>query len=62
MKSGLVFDTPSLLSVGGTAPYFHGCRDKTLRDVLRGCDGKMGSTAGLSPANLEALEAYLLEL
>jgi len=62
VKSGLVFDTPSLLSVGGTAPYFHDGRYKTLRDMLRDSDGKMGSTAGLSPADLEALEAYLLEL
>ena len=53
------FDTPSLALVAGTAPYFHDGRYRSLRALLLDCDGKMGSTSGLSPADLDALEVYL---
>jgi len=56
------FDTPSLRFIGGTAPYFHDGRYGTLREVLRHADGKMGRTAHLAPADLDALEAYLRSL
>jgi mono/diheme cytochrome c family protein len=56
------FDTPSLRFVGGTAPYFHDGRYATLHDLLVATDGKMGHTAHLSPADLDALEAYLATL
>jgi len=56
------FDTPSLRFVSGTAPYFHDGRYPTLRALLVGSDGKMGHTAGLSPHELDALEAYLKTL
>ena len=59
VRSGGSFDTPSLALVAGTAPYFHDGRYRSLRALLLDCDGKMGSTSGLSPADLDALEVYL---
>jgi DNA-binding beta-propeller fold protein YncE len=56
------FDTPSLLDVGGTAPYFHDGRYATLEALLAGTDGTMGHTAQLSPADRDALVAYLRSL
>ena len=57
-----LFDTPSLKFVGGTAPYFHDGRYKTLKEVFAGTDGKMGKTSHLAPADIDALEAYLKTL
>jgi DNA-binding beta-propeller fold protein YncE len=57
-KSGM-FNTPTLRFVGGTGPYFHDGRYKTLRDLLSDGGRKMGSTQQLSHDDLEALEAYL---
>jgi mono/diheme cytochrome c family protein/DNA-binding beta-propeller fold protein YncE len=57
-----VFDTPSLRSVGGTAPYFHDGRYATLGALLEGVDGTMGHTAQLSPEDRTALQAYLRSL
>ena len=54
------FDTPSLKYVGGTGPWFHDGRYKTMRDLLVKSDGKMGHTKHLSGEELDALEAYLL--
>jgi mono/diheme cytochrome c family protein len=53
------FDTPSLVSVQQTAPYFHDGRYATLHELLLGCDGAMGHTKQLGEADLAALEAYL---
>jgi hypothetical protein len=62
-KTGLdrfaLFNTPSLHLVGGTGPYFHDGRYKTLRDLLVGASGTMGETAQLSKDDMDALEAYL---
>ena len=60
-KSG-DFNTPSLRFVGGTGPYFHDGRYKTLAELLKDSDGKMGKTGHLSPDDLGALEAYLRTL
>jgi mono/diheme cytochrome c family protein len=54
------FDTPSLKYVGGTGPWFHDGRYKTMHDLLVKSDGKMGHTKHLSEEELDALEAYLL--
>lgn len=54
------FDTPSLKYVGGTGPWFHDGRYKTMHDLLVKSDGKMGHTKHLSEGELDALEAYLL--
>ncbi len=56
------FDTPSLRFVAGTAPYFHDGRYPTLHALLEHTDGQMGHTRNLSPADLDALEAYLRTL
>jgi mono/diheme cytochrome c family protein len=56
------FDTPTLRFVGGTAPYFHDGRYRSLRDLLVGHDGKMGATKQLSPVDMESLEAYMRTL
>ncbi|MGD0525420.1 MAG: hypothetical protein ABSE49_09765, partial [Polyangiaceae bacterium] len=59
---GGAFDTPSLVSAARTAPYFHDGRYRSLEDLLRGADGTMGRTSHLSPADLEALLAYVRSL
>ena len=59
---GSSFKTPSLHFVGGTGPYFHDGRYKTLHDLLRDIDGKMGHTKQLSEADLDSLEAYMRTL
>jgi mono/diheme cytochrome c family protein len=56
------FDTPSLRFVGGSAPYFHDGRYKTLGALLTKSDGKMGHTKHLAPSDLADLEAYLESL
>jgi len=60
-KSG-EFNTPSLHLVGGTGPYFHDGRYKTLHDLLAATRDDMGHTSQLSPRDLEALEAYVRTL
>jgi cytochrome c peroxidase len=56
------FNTPSLRGVGGTGPWFHDGRYKTLNELLKDVDGKMGHTKQLSEADLDALESYLRTL
>ncbi len=56
------FKTPTLHFVGGTGPYFHDGRYKTLHELLRDSDGKMGHTKHLSESELESLEAYVRTL
>jgi mono/diheme cytochrome c family protein len=53
------FDTPSLLYVGGSGPYFHDGRYATLRQLVDGVDGKMGHTKQLSDAEKDDLVHYL---
>ncbi len=59
LDSHAAFDTPSLRFVGRTAPFFHDGRFATMRELLVASDGKMGHTAQLSPADLQALETYV---
>ncbi|HSO33552.1 MAG TPA: hypothetical protein VLT33_13560 [Labilithrix sp.] len=59
---GSTFKTPTLHFVGGTGPYFHDGRYKSLHDLLRDIDGKMGHTKHLSEADLDSLETYLRTL
>lgn len=56
------FQTPSLVGLGQSAPYFHDGRYATLEQLLEKTDGKMGSTRGLSPADRSALLSYLKAL
>jgi len=53
------FDTPSLRYVGGTAPYFHDGRYRTLDDVLTAPDHAMGKSTRLTRPDRAALVAYL---
>ena len=53
------FDTPSLRFIGGTAPYFHDGRYKTLDDLLLAPDHVMGDSTRLSRQDRAALVAYL---
>jgi mono/diheme cytochrome c family protein len=53
------FDTPSLRFIGGTAPYFHDGRFRTLESMLEVQDGKMGHTTHLSRADMRALAAFM---
>lgn len=56
------FATPSLAYVGQTAPYFHDGRYRTLEELIEKCDGEMGNTKHLSPADRTALVAFLRTL
>jgi len=56
------FNTPSLHLVGGTGPYFHDGRYKSLHDLLSATRDDMGHTSQLSPRDLEAIEAYVRTL
>jgi cytochrome c peroxidase len=56
------FNTPTLHFVGGTGPYFHDGRYKTLGDLLKNNNDAMGHTAQLSEDDRDALEAYLRTL
>ncbi|HEY8089435.1 MAG TPA: c-type cytochrome [Polyangiaceae bacterium] len=56
------FNTPSLHLVGGTGPYFHDGRYKSLHDLLQATKDDMGHTSQLSPQDLEALAAYVRTL
>jgi YVTN family beta-propeller protein len=58
------YDTPSLVEVYRTAPYFHDGRSATLKDALTKDDpgGKHGQAKSLTAQELEDLTAYLLSL
>jgi DNA-binding beta-propeller fold protein YncE len=56
------FDTPSLVFVRGTAPYFHDGRYGTLELLLSDADSKMGHSSALSDDDRTALAAYLRSL
>ncbi|GDX80127.1 hypothetical protein LBMAG42_19380 [Deltaproteobacteria bacterium] len=56
-------NTPSLVGIASSAPYLHNGSAGTLRDVLESAlTGAMGSTGGLSEAEKDDLEAFLLSL
>ena len=52
-------DTPSLLFLGGTAPYFHDGRFATLDQLLASPDHQMGGSLHLTAKDRSALTAYL---
>ncbi|HEU5072890.1 MAG TPA: c-type cytochrome, partial [Polyangiaceae bacterium] len=53
------FDTPSLLHIKASAPYFHDGRFASLSEMLEATSGMMGKTSHLSAADKHALVAYL---
>jgi mono/diheme cytochrome c family protein len=58
-NEGRPFKTPSLLFVGGTAPYYHDGSASTLLEVLEGDHDRMGNTDQLSAGDRVDLAAYL---
>jgi len=58
------YDTPSLVEVYRTAPYYHDGRSATLKDALTKDDpeGKHGNVKDLTPQEIDDLVAYLLSL
>ena len=54
-------DTPSLIGLAHSAPYYHDGSARTLRSLLteRGSVHSMGETDHLSPAQIDDLVAYL---
>jgi len=57
----LAYNTPSLVGVGHSAPYFHDGSAPTLRDVVttNNPGDRMGRTSQLPRADVDALVAYL---
>jgi mono/diheme cytochrome c family protein len=53
------FRVPSLLYVGGTAPYFHDGRNDSLGELVESIGDGMGVTSSLSADDRSALAAYL---
>lgn len=56
------FDTPSLLGVGATGPYFHDGRYATLDDLLGDKTSRMAHTATLPQEDRDALRAFMESL
>jgi cytochrome c peroxidase len=56
------FKTPSLLSIGGTAPYFHDGSVATLEQVVDFNHDRMGKTEQLNKSERAALVAFLKTL
>jgi cytochrome c peroxidase len=59
---GGAYDTPSLLGLSATAPYFHDGSAATLDEVLEHNGDRMGVTSHLSAEDRAALVAYLKTL
>lgn len=53
------FETPSLRHLARSAPYFHDGRYTTLLEMVKACDGNMGTTKHLEAADQTSLVAYL---
>jgi cytochrome c peroxidase len=61
-EARLSFDTPSLLSIAGSAPYFHDGRYKSLEELMAKADDKMGHAKHLKPEDRAAMVAYMESL
>lgn len=59
---GKKLDTPSLLFVAGTAPYYHDGRYPTLEALVKDTQGKMGWARDLTDADVKALSTFLRTL
>lgn len=64
MDEGKPFDTPTLVEVWRSGPFFSDGRAATMLDLLSKLNpqGKHGSTEGLTETELRELEAYILSL
>lgn len=56
------FKVPSLLFVGGTAPYYHDGSAASLEDLIRSNNNRMGKTNHLTREDRAALVAFLKTL
>jgi DNA-binding beta-propeller fold protein YncE len=63
-KGGPKFLTPSLIGLAASAPYLHDGSVASLHDLFArwNTGDQMGDTSQLPPADLEALEAFLMSL
>lgn len=61
-EKGAAYKTPSLLFVGGSAPYFHDGRFDSLEELIDKNADRMGKTAHLSAEEKRALVAFLKTL
>jgi len=61
-RAACMFDTPSLVGVASSPPYFHDGRATSLRGALELTRGMMGDISSLSEAELDALVEYLRSL
>jgi cytochrome c peroxidase len=61
-KDPAAFDTPSLLGVGLTQPYFHNGSAPSLEALIASNRDRMGHTSGLSEREKRALVAFLKTL
>ncbi len=59
VEARLSFDTPSLMSIAGSAPYFHDGRYKSLDELMSKADDKMGHAKHLKPEDRAAMIAYM---
>ena len=61
---GPAYDTPTLLGIYRTAPYFHHGKAKTLRELLVDCNkaDKHGKTSHLSETQIDDLIQFLKSL
>lgn len=57
-----LFKVPSLLFVGGTAPYYHDGSSPSLQDLIEKNGARMGNTSHLTTDEKKALVAYLERL
>ncbi len=62
VEAHFAFDTPSLISIAGSAPYFHDGRYKSLVDLLAKADDKMGHAKHLNVEDRVAMVAYMNSL
>ena len=63
-RDASAFDTPTLLELWRTAPYFHDGSVRTLQEMFttRNKDDKHGKTQHLKKEQIEDLVAFLLSL
>ncbi|MBK9263455.1 MAG: c-type cytochrome [Polyangiaceae bacterium] len=62
LEARMSFDTPSLMSIAGSAPYFHDGRYKSLDELLAKADDKMGHAKHLNADQRAAMVAYMESL
>ncbi|HRI67944.1 MAG TPA: hypothetical protein PK156_27085 [Polyangium sp.] len=62
IEASFSFDTPSLMAIAGSAPYYHDGRYKSLDELLAKADDKMGHAKHLNADERTAMVAYMNSL